>query len=163
MNIQVLSRSQAKEFISDVPWACISIATEQSDFPKINKVQQIGILQIIFADVDTQEHLEYLDKEVGIKSQLFSKSHAEKILNFINEVKDKIEILMVHCTAGASRSPAVAAAIQKILGQDDSHWFKTKCPNALVYRTILQTANERGEYDPFNNNDLPPIEGKCNY
>ena len=163
MKIIVLSRSEAKAFTCEVPWACISIATESADLPKINKVQQVGLLQLVFADVDTQEKLTYLQEEVGIKSCLFNVQHANLVLDFIRDLKDKIEVLMVHCTAGVSRSPAVAAAITKIMGEDDTDWFRRKCPNALVYRTILDTAFKRGEYDPFVFEDMPDIEGKCNY
>ena len=52
--------------------------------------------------------------------------------------------ILVHCDAGWSRSPAVAAALTKsLLGQDDSHLFKAKSPNMLVYRTLLNVYYER--------------------
>lgn len=63
--------------------------------------------------------------------------------------------------SGKSRSPAVAAAITKIKGGDDSHWFRVKTPNALVYRTLLNRAFERNEIVGMPN-DLPEPDGRFN-
>jgi len=144
MNITVLSRSKAKEFSSEVPWACISIGAEEGDWPKLCGVKRLGLLQLAFPDFD-------LPREVtsGSGWKLFDETHAVRILDFVNEMKPKVEAFMIHCLAGVSRSSAVAAALAKIAEGDDSEFFgKHYVPNMLVYSKLLEVAHERGEYDP---------------
>ena len=74
---------------------------------------------------------------------LFNKYHAEQILDFVDEIQDKIELLMVHCEAGMSRSPAVGAAIAKLGWNDDQVFFDKYTPNMKVYRTLLELGMER--------------------
>ena len=135
MKFEVLSRSEAKAFICDIPWACISIADHPDDMPRLNKVQRVDLLQLGFADADEK----YYDDDI-----LFTEEHAASILDFIDKVWDKVELIMVHCYAGQCRSPAVAAAINKIKFGNDEKYFKNHLPNMLVYRTILNVANKRG-------------------
>jgi predicted protein tyrosine phosphatase len=128
----VLSRSAAKDFSCDKPWACISIASEPGDWPQINKVQQVDLLRLAFAD----------NEYAGEDGPPFSPIHAKQILEFVEKNWDKTEVLMIHCFGGISRSPAIAAAIAKLRYQDDSMFFCLYTPNKLVYNTILETAKE---------------------
>ena len=133
MKLLVLPKSKAAKFQCDQPWACISIGSEPGDWPKINKVQQVDIIQLAFEDTEFK-------RDTGI---VFNEQHAKDILDFVDKNWDKIEILMVHCLAGQSRSPAVAAAIAKIKYDDDDVFFNKYTPNMLVYRTILNVAHKR--------------------
>ena len=47
----------------------------------------------------------------------------------------------MHCEAGISRSAGAVAALSKVINGDDSYFFKMFLPNRLVYRLILQEAN----------------------
>ena len=51
---------------------------------------------------------------------------------------------MIHCDAGVSRSPAVAAALETIFYGRNDKWFEDCCPNVLVYRMILEVAKTKG-------------------
>ena len=53
----------------------------------------------------------------------------------------------MHCDAGKSRSPAVAAALARVLDGDDAHFFGGRyTPNMRVYRTLLESSvAARGE------------------
>jgi predicted protein tyrosine phosphatase len=53
---------------------------------------------------------------------------------------------MVHCEAGTSRSPAVAAAISRIYYGDDGEFLLPHLyqPNMHVFRQKLETAEHRG-------------------
>ena len=140
MNIIVKSKRLAKEFISDIPWAAISVSTH-GDWPILNKCQQTALLQLAFADADTQSE--------ATEAPLFTEHDAENILSFIQNEKHKIEILLVHCEAGISRSPAIAAALSLIIDGDDKYFFKPPYrPNMMVYRTILNKAIEKGLLSP---------------
>lgn len=136
----VLPKSAASNFTYDKPWACISIGCEPGDWPKINKCQQIDLLQIAFADLDVRHQKELEEHKPDRELIFFNENHAIKIWDFVEKNWDKVEILMVHCLAGASRSPAVAAAIALKKYGNDNLYFKIYTPNRLVYRTLLETA-----------------------
>lgn len=53
--------------------------------------------------------------------------------------------LYVNCEAGQSRSAGVAAAISKILFDDDEIFFRTKHPNMLCYRKVYNALMEELE------------------
>ena len=135
--ITVLSKKDAKEFISEEPWACISINCPDDSQTNINKVKQMGYLHLVFWDAD-------LPRTTLDPKFVFNKEMANKVWDFVEEVQDKIEVLMVHCLMGQSRSPAIAAAIGKVKHNDDQVFFDRHTPNMLVYRIMLDTAHERG-------------------
>jgi predicted protein tyrosine phosphatase len=128
MNIQVCSRKDARNFKCNVPWAAISITSSPHVWPDLSEEGRIAILQLYFLDHTTP----------GENSM--TKEQAQVILQFMQSVQDQIECLMVHCDAGLSRSPAVAAAIAKIfIGEDeDKPYFQRYYPNYLVYKLILE-------------------------
>lgn len=128
----VLPKSAARDFTYDKPWAAISIGSELKDWPKLNKCQQVDLLQIAFADIN--EPTKRGDQELI----LFTDDHARQIWDFVEKVWDKVELLLVHCLAGVSRSPAVAAAIAKVKYGDDSLYFSRYTPNSKVFNTMLR-------------------------
>lgn len=54
-----------------------------------------------------------------------------------------IERIILHCDAGVSRSPGVAAALSKSLLGDDAEFFRRYRPNMRVYRTLLNRLHEQ--------------------
>jgi predicted protein tyrosine phosphatase len=132
MQIVVLSRAFAKVFKSDESWAVISITDAGTPFPALNQANRVGLLQLEFWDTDFK------------RTGCFTADQALEILNFAKDMVPKIETLMIHCAAGVSRSPAVAAALYKLMGEDDSYYFERYIPNQLVYSTILEVAHEQG-------------------
>ena len=155
----VTGRNAARNFEPpDCLWAAIQIATEEGDWPKVNKTNQVGCLQLFFVDADHEIFREHAER---IGSKMFNEDTANQIFDFVAEMKAKgVEELLVHCEAGVCRSPAVAAALDKVeIGVDD-YWFKNKCPNALVYRIMLETAHKRGLIELPE--DLPDAKGEMN-
>ena len=67
----------------------------------------------------------------------FTKADAHRILSFFYKWSPAVDLIVINCEAGISRSAAVAAALSKVCGQDDSEFFKRFHPNDLVYKTIL--------------------------
>ena len=56
----------------------------------------------------------------------------------------EVSQIIVHCDAGYSRSPAVAAALAKALGESDEEFFgHDYCINNHVYTTLLKQLSER--------------------
>jgi hypothetical protein len=143
----VVGKSAAGNFVSDKPWACISIGTEPGDWPKINKCQLVDLLQISFFDLDRMPELpETLSRPEKIV--LFNDDHAKQIWGFVGSVWDRVDLLLIHCLAGVSRSPAVAAAIAKIKYDDDSLYFNLYTPNMLVYRTMMNNTMTKEDLIP---------------
>ena len=126
----VLSRSRAKLFQPEETWAGIQISHPQDSFPEISKVKNLAMLQTAFHDAD---HIDLLE---GV-TELFNEEQAIEIWRFVDDWWDKVEHFLVHCEAGLSRSPAVAAAIAKDKLGEDAEFFARFRPNMHVYRTML--------------------------
>lgn len=71
---------------------------------------------------------------------LFSEKMAEDIIRFILMYRD-VDTLLIHCFAGQSRSRAVGAFAVKMLGGDNSAYFKKGSPNMVVYNTLAEVWN----------------------
>jgi predicted protein tyrosine phosphatase len=146
-NIQVRSKALAAEFVCDEPWAAISIGTREGWWPTLSEDKREGLLQLAFPDYSfVSENLEKAYPQ--LKGKLFDENFAQRILDFVDGVKDKIDTLLVHCEAGVSRSSAVAAAVSKIyLGIDPKEpYFRNPKyrPNILVYHTTIALAKKQG-------------------
>jgi predicted protein tyrosine phosphatase len=119
------------EVVTDKSWAVISITHVDGAWPEITETDTCeGVLQLLFADID-EPRGEYV---------LFDENHAEQILNFVKQMDlAKVNTLIVHCKAGYSRSPAVAAALSEIYDQKSDAFFQYCRPNMHVYKLLLNT------------------------
>ena len=99
------------------------------------------------ADVDAERltgisyvFLQYDDVDTEIPGRSFSESDAARILGFLQKLGPEIDTLWCCCDAGQSRSPAVAAAICRRWGLDDSHIWKDPRyrPNMLVFDLLTK-------------------------
>ena len=119
----------------EVPHVIISITSSPDDVAHLraNETRR-GVLRLSFPDV------EVASDRFG-EDELFSPVHAARIWSFVHEHRAQIERILVHCDAGFSRSPAVAAAISRVLNGDDAEFFGGRYkPNMRIYRTLLETA-----------------------
>jgi predicted protein tyrosine phosphatase len=134
--IVVLNRIEAEDFFAE-RWGCISIANTEDDFARIRKRRRIGLLQLAFADIERAVP-GYI---------LFNDGQAHDILDFVTNHWPRMKTLLVHCDAGISRSSAVAAAIARLkLGDNGEYFEEPFTPNARVYRTLLEVASGRGDF-----------------
>jgi predicted protein tyrosine phosphatase len=114
------------------PYAVISISDPGTRKPQIRKSILFRVaLFLKFHDAEDEIHPDIV---------LMKPAHAKRIWRFVREHQDKIGTLVVQCEQGASRSPAVAAAICRTLGDDDSRFFEEYVPNRYVYTLLLETA-----------------------
>ena len=74
---------------------------------------------------------------------LMTSQQADEIWAFVEQHRNDVGAVVVHCEAGVSRSPAVAAALCKGLGGDDRRFFRMYQPNMHVYRLMLDAARKR--------------------
>jgi predicted protein tyrosine phosphatase len=113
--------------------ALISIANKKDNHPPLpNWTELKDVLNLEFDDVDHDEH-DYVT---------MSKEQAEEVALFIDKtiIHKDVDLLIVQCEAGISRSSGMAAAILKHITGDDSAVFKDSyyIPNMLVYRLTLE-------------------------
>lgn len=121
----------------DAPHAIISITTTESDLVELpQSVRTRGVLRLTFPDMVTP-------CTGWSEDRLFTRNDAERICEFVDEHAPRIEELLVHCDAGMSRSPAVAAALSKALYGDDRLFFERYIPNQRVYRILLEACLAR--------------------
>lgn len=76
---------------------------------------------------------------------------AIKIADAVELYKDEVEQIVVHCDAGYSRSPAIAAAIELALNGRgaDEKYFNTRdyCVNMHCYSVMLKEFERRGYFN----------------
>jgi len=108
----------------------------------------LGRVNLFFWDLDkipedydgAQVRAHDSNKTFDLKEEdLCQPTDAVKIVDLIVAHPDAKKII-VHCTAGKSRSAAVAAALHKVLNGSDTPIFDNKrySPNMRVYRMVLE-------------------------
>ena len=136
ITIYVISKLEADMYKFDFKYISITIETDENTKLSDDK-NRVDRLDLLFDDLDTTK---YNDKDLTdiykeYKPKLFNKDMATKILEFIDKYKGLT--IVINCEAGVSRSAGVGAALSKIYNNEDNWFFKNRCPNMLVYRTIL--------------------------
>lgn len=162
MLINVLSRNEAVVYAlrEEIPTTVIiSISCLTDEYPsfvysKYRSSKIKGVFAMKFNDLEKDYSVAGL-KYVGPKQE-----DLKGLKEFIDKNKDSVEQIIVHCSAGISRSSAVAAAIALYLEEDEKAiiWNNNKyCPNRLVYklaRNEFNIATTEEEYSKlFYGND----------
>lgn len=141
-NIQVKSRREIGEFKSEIPYVLISIRNPSDVIPHLlDDNNRIAELFLEFDDVDKDTLLQWglkVENCIAIKDD-----DAEKIVEFIESYKDKVELIICQCDAGISRSAGVAAALAKVLNNNDKWVFRFYVPNRTVYGKVLEKYMEK--------------------
>jgi len=76
--------------------------------------------------------------------RLINEEDAAQIWQFVRALSVEVKTVVVHCEQGMSRSPAVAAALCRGLGQDPARFMTKYQPNAYVLRLITEAAGSLG-------------------
>lgn len=112
----------------------VLISIRDPDRPKVQIPRQAGlrdVLRLAFHDAEPSVNF-----ELPPQITLMTPAQARKIWAFVERHHD-IGAIVVHCEQGMSRSPAVAAAICRGLGGDDTRLFQRYQPNRFVYQMLL--------------------------
>jgi predicted protein tyrosine phosphatase len=96
----------------------------------------VATLFLVFDDAEPSDTLSVPDS-----IQLFSAKQAEKVKAFIEQQHEHVQSIVCQCEAGYSRSPAVAAAICRSFGGDNTSFFHEYQPNRFVYDVLIQVLN----------------------
>lgn len=145
MEFKVLSREKARRlsFHSDIKNCIIISITDYDSTPNVFH-QNHHIKAVI--------HIQFDDVEKG-EEHCMTKQDAKIITSFVNRHIDDVEMIIVHCEAGISRSAGVCAALMKIITNDDSAIFDNPmyCPNMHCYRLMME--QYFGSYDEEEANE----------
>lgn len=63
-----------------------------------------------------------------------TEAQAAEIVSFVRRIRNEADVLLVHCVAGVSRSPAVGMAIAEALGIED---LEIASQDAIPNRHVL--------------------------
>lgn len=96
-------------------------------------------------------HLQFADILQPIGSyEPMNRDQAQEVVDFLHRTKDEVDVYQVHCHAGISRSPAVAAAMAAILGYPiNDFWDCLRMPNGWVLSLVMALL----PYDNSNSNN----------
>ena len=108
--------------------ALISIMDHKRDC--MQRYPALRVLRLCFDDA----------AEAGFWQNLMTPEQADAICAFVLQHARQIDRLIIHCTEGVSRSPAVAAGILAGLRQDEGQirFNPAYQPNPLVYRLVRE-------------------------
>lgn len=144
-NIQILSKVECVQYSArELDDNCIIISINDSNYtttichnPKIK-----GILNLEFDDIPKTVN--------GLK--LMTKSDTEQIKSFIDKYKQDVFDIVIHCTAGISRSGAVGCCLARYLNGDDLYLFLTGkyLPNEYIYKELCETLGLDFDLKIFN-------------
>jgi hypothetical protein len=144
-------------------WYFISIYGDDSRLvnPKTSKILNgLGCVKsasILFWDITDKSYSEIKKLGKVTRAILFNDKHAKKIIRLIDLAQKDTQdsVLVVHCTAGISRSGAVATFACDYCKLDYAEFLKNNpClyPNQFVLRTLHRIAGMTpiGDHDGIN-------------
>ena len=121
-------------------YVVISIYDPDRERPRVKKQSGLrAVLQLAFHDAEPPAHGELL---------LMSRDQADEIWRFIDEHRNEVDAVVVHCESGVSRSPAVAAALCASFGGDAATFFEEFQPNGHVYQLVRDAARRSRPDEP---------------
>lgn len=139
MKIYVFDRKTASEFYSNQKYIHIDIGESDDVFltPK-DCDNRIGYLRIKFNDIDKFDHKnpEFI---------LFNSNHANQILDFIEKYNNMINLIVINCSMGVSRSAGVGVALDYIFNKATTIAEKKHAFNRHVNRVLVETYFERND------------------
>lgn len=154
MEIKIMSRKDIEKHCSlplKEKTAVISICDAYSSFASL-LFKPDHLLQLSFNDVDSDIFVDilgenYSPKETGWVEEdfnMFSNEQAKLVVDFINKIWGKVDVLICQCEHGQSRSAAIAAAIAEFKSKRGIDIFADEryYPNKFVYWRVLNKLNE---------------------
>lgn len=110
--------------------------TEDKKQEVIGKTGVKDVLNLCFGDYTPDD--KDLDNE-----KLFSEGQAKQVVEFVDKYKDEVEMFILHCDAGVSRSGAIGTFIQRYLEIEEDGFKKMNPyihPNHFVLNILLEVS-----------------------
>ena len=161
MKLHVCSRRNVLDVVKSIlPWNPVVISITDPRSEKINfQIAECNVLRLEFHDLEKDYPGEapaiiLFTKEMAltIRDFLFDRiwTDSKESITEARRVISNLDVI-VHCEAGISRSPAVAAAISMHFNKNCDTYFgdaSRYIPNKLVYKTLLDCINGRDNEVP---------------
>jgi predicted protein tyrosine phosphatase len=162
--IKVVPRKFIEDILSSKPeiinsWALVSVYSDQRliDIKELEILKEMNCtecLSLRFADLTKEQHEKLSDTDKQKQSMyLFTKEQAEGFIKFINSVNEKdINVLMIHCAAGVSRSGALGLFACRYLDLDEEKFRKDNpniFPNAHVTQLLIDASGLHKTYEEW--------------
>lgn len=124
VSVDIKAIYEIKEILPEENYIIISMDSKYSWMAEYSNVCLVH-----FADTEHEDHPDAI-----------SSMHIHRIKNFLDFKDGENGTLIIACDEGRSRSPALAAAILRIYGQEDDYIWKdtSKRPSWLVYKKVLE-------------------------
>ena len=138
IKVLVLGREEIKDFISEKPYLIISVTDPRN--PEAEIIQSsnlVSILRLKFDDIGKPNKFQF-ENSTDI---LMNVDQAKQILEFIKRYLSAIKLIVCQCEQGISRSAAIAAALSRILQNEDEYFLKNYWANRWVYDLLIETEN----------------------
>lgn len=75
---------------------------------------------------------------------IISPQQADKIVRFFTKYRETVDIMLVHCEAGISRSRGVGVALDRLLGNSVVPHFVHGSPNPIVVHEMFKALRRAG-------------------
>jgi predicted protein tyrosine phosphatase len=149
-----LKKERPIENITTEPWSLISIYSDRPLLDESNTItlKSLGCddyLTLRFSDITKTTYNSIPEDELKTIN-LFTREQAHQIINFLDTIKNKVETLVVQCTAGVSRSGAVGLFAHRYLNTDEEEFWrqnKNILPNEHVLQLLMEASGLRDNYE----------------
>lgn len=150
MNIKTYSKAEIEQGVGNGDYLISILSTVETPLSESVKSKYKKVLELRFDDI-TKEY-------DGLT--LFGEEHLKKIIEFVNPILG--ESLDIHCSAGISRSTAVALGIADVYYYDSVIFdmLNNKCinPNKHILELFAGGSDMWDIYvDTFGYNDTPKV------
>ena len=138
-------------------WALISIYSDKLLLTEsaIESLELLGCNHYItfrFSDI-TKKTYDFIPKD-ELNSHfktinLFTRDLAHQIINFIDKIKNEVDTLVVHCTAGVSRSGSCGLFAHRYLGTDEEEFWRLNSlilPNDYILEMLMDASGLKNDY-----------------
>jgi protein-tyrosine phosphatase len=150
------------------PWALISVfglkevmndkggrdknpLISKENFPILKDMGCVDYANSCFMDI-TKEQYEKHNRTIYMENMLFDTNRAERIVHFVDKIKDSCVRLIVHCDAGVSRSGAIGLWVTRYLGLDEKKYCDSNLgikPNLHVVDVLSDVSGIKKDYEQF--------------
>jgi predicted protein tyrosine phosphatase len=133
--VEILSRTKAKHLsaLQHIDSCVIISINDFDEYPNrfFENPQIKAVLHFTFDDIEDGDYA-------------INETQAEEMARFVKFYCEKVDVIVVHCHAGISRSAGIGAAIMKWYFNDDMPVFKDPSftPNMRCYRMMLNALME---------------------
>jgi len=134
----VLGRAEVATVTPDVPYIVASITDpEQPEADIAESPLRRDVLRLKFHDMG--DYGQPLHDDI-----VMTPDDARALLTFVQTHLGEVELIVCQCEAGVSRSAGMAAALSRLIQDEDGFFLTHYWPNRWVYRTVLDAAEAAG-------------------